>query len=78
MSFPLNNAQREAVRHVDGPLLVLAGAGSGKTRVIAAKIGHLLEHGRAPDTIAAILEWSVEGRAATVALAPISAVLTTD
>lgn len=54
MSFPLNNAQREAVRHVDGPLLVLAGAGSGKTRVIAAKIGHLLEQGRAPDTIAAI------------------------
>jgi ATP-dependent DNA helicase Rep len=54
MSFPLNPAQREAVRYVDGPLLVLAGAGSGKTRVIAAKIGHLLEIGHDPRSIAAI------------------------
>jgi ATP-dependent DNA helicase Rep len=54
MSFPLNPAQRAAVRHLDGPLLVLAGAGSGKTRVIAAKIGHLLQQGIAPQTVAAI------------------------
>ncbi len=54
MSLPLNPAQREAVRYLDGPLLVLAGAGSGKTRVIAAKIGHLLERGHDPARIAAI------------------------
>jgi len=54
MSSPLNPAQREAVRYLDGPLLVLAGAGSGKTRVIAAKIGHLIERGHDPARIAAI------------------------
>ena len=54
MSFPLNPAQREAVRYLDGPLLVLAGAGSGKTRVIAAKIGHLIERGHDPKRIVAI------------------------
>ena len=54
MSSTLNPAQREAVRYLDGPLLVLAGAGSGKTRVIAAKIGHLIESGHDPKRIAAI------------------------
>jgi ATP-dependent DNA helicase Rep len=54
MSFPLNPAQREAVRYVDGPLLVLAGAGSGKTRVITAKIAHLIDRGHDPQRIAAI------------------------
>ncbi|MFC2740468.1 MAG: ATP-dependent helicase, partial [Selenomonas sp.] len=50
----LNPMQREAVAHIDGPLLIMAGAGSGKTKVLTCRIANLLAHGVPPYGILAI------------------------
>ena len=43
----LNNAQKEAVLHIDGPLLIVAGAGSGKTKVLTSRIAHIIKKKKA-------------------------------
>ena len=50
----LNPVQQEAVLHGDGPLLIVAGAGSGKTRVLTSRVAHLVDRGVSPFAILAI------------------------
>ena len=42
----LNEAQKEAVLHIEGPLMIVAGAGSGKTKVLTTRIAHLMTERR--------------------------------
>ena len=51
----LNKVQHEAVSYLDGPLLIVAGAGSGKTKVLTSKIAHIIETKKAfPNQILAV------------------------
>ena len=51
----LNIAQKNAVEYLDGPLLIVAGAGSGKTRVLISRIAHIIEQKKAyPNQILAV------------------------
>ncbi|PIQ67137.1 MAG: hypothetical protein COV95_00385, partial [Candidatus Zambryskibacteria bacterium CG11_big_fil_rev_8_21_14_0_20_40_24] len=50
----LNSSQLEAVNCLDGPILILAGAGAGKTRTLIERVGNLIRNGVAPSSILAI------------------------
>ena len=54
MCDKLNERQKKAVMHIDGPCLVIAGAGSGKTKVLTTRIAHLIENGISDYNILAI------------------------
>src|SRR5262245_15069696 len=77
-SADLNPSQWEAVHHLNGPLLVLAGPGSGKTRVIARRIVRLIEAGVAPGQILAITftnKAAGEMQSGVAALLPVGAIV---
>ena len=58
----LNEPQRKAVEHIDGPLMIIAGAGSGKTRVLTYRTAHLIETGVDPFAILLVDLYEQGGR----------------
>ena len=50
----LNEAQKDAVMHLDGPLLIVAGAGSGKTKVLTSRIANIIKEKAFPNQILAV------------------------
>ena len=72
----LNSAQKEAVKHIDGPLLIIAGAGSGKTKVLTSRIANLIKERRAfPNQILAV---TFTNKAAKEMQNRVSSILKTD
>ena len=71
----LNKAQKDAVTHIDGPLLIVAGAGSGKTKVLTTRIANIIKERKAfPNQIlACLLYTSPSPRDATLSRMPSSA-----
>ena len=51
MLSTLNESQKEAAQHIDGPMLILAGAGSGKTKTITTRLAYLISIGIDPASI---------------------------
>ena len=72
----LNKAQKEAVLHLDGPLLIVAGAGSGKTKVLTSRIAHIIKEKKAfPNQILSV---TFTNKAAKEMQNRVSAILKTD
>ena len=72
----LNDAQKEAVLHLDGPLLIVAGAGSGKTKVLTSRIAHIIKEKKAfPNQILSV---TFTNKAAKEMQSRVSAILNSD
>ncbi len=59
----LNIAQKSAVEYLDGPLLIVAGAGSGKTRVLISRIAHIIDQKKGKDKQTRIIEEKIKPKA---------------